>query len=346
MKIVSKVIDGEEVSQISLINNQGVQARFLTLGATWQAYLVPQNDGSYKNLVLGHEKASDYLANNICAGQSIGRVAGRIGKGQVTLSGKTYQLPQNNFSNCLHGGPEGFHRQNWDFDSRQTDDFLELTFSYRAKEEVDGFPADMTVQAVYRLANDNSLSVTYRAFQANHDTLFNPTCHAYFNLSKEATLTSHSLYLAADERLETDEHLIPTGRFLPVEDTAYDFRIASPLQKRIEHIGGLDDAFLVKSSLEDPIATLTDNDSGDQVSIFSERNAIVVYSFNYPEEGVVFERSKERFNLKHEGLALEAQTLPDAINHENFGDTFLLKNQDLSYTIRYQFNLPSLFPKK
>lgn len=50
-----EIVDEMEVFQIQLINENGIRAHFLTLGATWQAYLVPQTDGSYKNIVLGHK---------------------------------------------------------------------------------------------------------------------------------------------------------------------------------------------------------------------------------------------------------------------------------------------------
>nr|WP_269207073.1 hypothetical protein [Streptococcus equi] len=41
----------------------------MTLGATLQAFLVP-NEKQPKNIILGHDRPSDYLKNPLCAGQN------------------------------------------------------------------------------------------------------------------------------------------------------------------------------------------------------------------------------------------------------------------------------------
>lgn len=330
---VIEVIDGKEVTQIRLTNDKGTTASFLTLGATWQEFLVVQSDATKKNVVLGHDRPSDYLKNGICAGQSVGRVAGRIKLGQVTLDNQFYQLPQNNNGNCLHGGNRGFHRQHWNYELTENG----VVFSYQATETEDGFPGDMLVRVHYQLDHDNRLRVTYTGSEASCKTLFNPTNHVYFNLSTRDDLSSHTLFIASDQRVETDEQLIPSGRLLDVTDTDYDFRSEKSLQEAIEKTGGLDDAFVLSGKSEQPVAQLTDHISGNRVSIYSDRNGLVVYSFNFPEDGVVFSRSKHRQNLRHEGVALEVQTLPDAIHHSTFGNIVLEPHQTVSYDIIYEF---------
>ena len=61
-------------------NNNGVVISTLTTGATLKEFLVPTETGALKNIVLGFSDFEDYYKNNLCACQSIGRVAGRIGK--------------------------------------------------------------------------------------------------------------------------------------------------------------------------------------------------------------------------------------------------------------------------
>ena len=56
---------------------------------------MPDDKGGQKNLIIGFDKPSDYLKNPLCAGQSIGRVAGRINQGKFNLDGKEIQLQQN-----------------------------------------------------------------------------------------------------------------------------------------------------------------------------------------------------------------------------------------------------------
>lgn len=333
---VIETIDGQEITQITLTNAQGTTAEFLTLGATWQSFYYPQADGRLKNLVLGHDVPSEYLKNGICAGQTVGRVAGRIKAGQATIGEVTYQLPVNNNGNTLHGGPAGLHRQNWDY--KLLEDQNGVRFSYRATEAVDGFPGDVTITATYLLDNHDRLTVTYQGSDATQDTLFNPTNHVYFNLGEQENLARHTLFIAASDRLETDDDLIPTGKRLSVTETPYDFRKSTSVIEAISLTGGLDDAFEVTVPATNPVAILTDQVSGDQVTLYSERNGLVVYSFNFPEDGVVFSRSGGRENKQHEGLALEAQTLPDAINHADFGDIVLKAGETVSYTITYAFD--------
>lgn len=341
MKIETRlveVIDQEDIWQIKLFNDKGICASFLSLGATWQEFLVPQADGGLKNLVLGHDQPSAYLDNGICAGQTVGRVAGRIKAGQFTLNGSNHQLPTNNNGNTLHGGPQGLHRQNWAHELLEKEDRVGVRFTYRAKEAVDGFPGDVTISALYELDNHNRLTLTYEGADATADTLFNPANHVYFNLGQQDNLARHTLFLAANHRLETDEDLIPTGQRLEVTGTAYDFRRATSVVEAIALTGGLDDAFELAVSASHPAAILTDQVSGDQMTIYTDRNALVVYSFNWPEEGVVFSRSQGRENRQHEGLALEAQTLPDAINHSDFGNIVLKQGQNKTYKMVYEYD--------
>lgn len=337
---VVEVIGHEEITQIKLINDAGVEVDILTLGATWQSLLVPQLDGAMKNIVLGHERPSDYNINGICAGQSIGRVAGRINHGEIEINNQVYQLDKNNNGHCLHGGLKGAHRQNWHYQTFNHGNEVGVTLSYRAKQSEDKFPGDVTISVTYLWDNRQCLTVQYQANDSTQTTLFNPTNHVYFNLGDSEDLSHHSLWIDADYYLQTTDELIPTGQMLAVDDTPYDFRQAKNVMKAIKATGGIDNAFVVDSN--SAIAKLVDEQSGDAVEIYSQRNGLVVYSFNFPEDNVYFSRSQGRMNVIHEGLALEAQILPDAINHNHFGDITVQPQQSVTHTIQYQFDFKSL----
>ncbi|MGT2866857.1 aldose epimerase family protein [Streptococcus fryi] len=344
MKIFKTILDdlnGEVITQIRLINNHGIEASFITLGATWQSFLVPRAEGGHKNLVLGFDQPEDYQNTGFCAGQSVGRVAGRIGKGHAEVNGKVYQLPINNNANCLHGGPNGLHTKNWSFETFEEQSVVGVRFTYRAKAEDDQFPGDMTVSATYTLDDENQLTVTYKGYDVTEHTLFNPTNHVYFNLGDSQDLKNHHFQVPANHILEVDDELIPSGVLLDVTDTAYDFRQGKNLSLAIEQTGGIDDTFIVAPSLETPIAILTEEVSGDSVSIYSDRNALVVYTLNFPEEGAKFAKDGGAENQKHQGVALEAQFPPNAINHPHLADIVLQKGEERSYTIRYHYQSQS-----
>ena len=103
-------------------------------------------------------------------------------------------------------------------------------------------------------------------------------------------------------------------------------------------MGGLDDAFLVNASLDKSCGELKDKESGDFIRLFSNRNAWVVYSMGGISEGIYPARDKGKMAKAFEGLALEAQMLPDAINHDNFEDIVLQANEEKSYTIAFGYH--------
>ena len=79
------------------------------LKATADTY-VPDKNGQLRDVVLGFEKLDDYLPKNHRSdfGAIIGRYANRLCNGQITIDGRTYQLPQNDGQHCLHGGHNGW----------------------------------------------------------------------------------------------------------------------------------------------------------------------------------------------------------------------------------------------
>ena len=97
----------------TLTNANGMEVCITNFGGRIVSILVPDNQGQMKDVVLGFDKVSDYFPHNNQTdfGAAIGRYANRINQGKITLDGKEYQLPQNNFGHCLHGGPTGWQYQ-------------------------------------------------------------------------------------------------------------------------------------------------------------------------------------------------------------------------------------------
>ena len=341
MKVTQEIIatiDGKNVEKYSITNDKDVQVGLLTLGATFQEFLVPDGKGGHKNIIIGFDDPAEYGMNTLCAGQSIGRVAGRIDHGQFKLDGKAMQVPQNEKGNTLHGGPKGFHKHIWQARVENDIDKATVVMTYNAKESVDGFPGDMLVTARFTLDNDNRFTITYTGKNGGQSTLFNPTNHVYFNLGERQDLAHHTFTLAADRYLETRDDLVPTGKFIEVDGSAYDFRDGRNLGDAIAATGGFDDAFLVNPSLDKPCGELKDEDSGDFINLYSDRDAWVVYSMVGISDGIYAARDKGQMTKEFEAVALEAQFLPDAINNEDFGDIVLPANAEKTYTIAFEYH--------
>lgn len=334
---VVQVIDGQEVTQIQLFNDRHVGASFLTLGATWQEFFLPDGRGASKNVLIGFDKPSTYVSDPLCAGQSIGRVAGRIDGGKFSLDGVDYQLPKNENGNCLHGGPQGFQKQIWDYRLEEGQEVVRVIMTYRAKESCDGFPGDMTVRVCFSLDNHNRLTIQYDGFDASQPTIFNPTNHVYFNLSHQQDLSTHELTLFSDSYLETRYDLVPTGKMIEVTDTVYDFRQAKNLNEAIIEAGGFDDVFLVEPSLATPQGVLKEKSSGDVIAFYSDRPAWVMYTMGGIPSTIYPSRDKGQSAKEFEAIALEAQCPPDAINHDNFGDIILRPNEIKSTRIVFEY---------
>lgn len=330
--------DGHNVTQITLVNDNGVEISCLTMGAIWQSFKVPSGAGK-KDLLLSFAEAKDYYANaqNIC--KSIGRVAGRIADGKCEVAGQKVELPTNENGNTLHGGDHGFSTYNWNYTTSRNKDSVSVIFQKKITEKMDGFPGNILATIIYTLNNNNKVTLTFSALAGEKDTLFNPTNHVYFNLSERKDLSSHELKIASDATLETNEKNIPTGRIKDVTDTPLDFRNFRNLKAAADENDGFDDAFVLASDGKlTEIATLRDEESGRQVTISSDRNGLVMYNMPALDTTIKFTRDHGEEAIPGEGIALEAQTLPDAINQENFGDIVLPKYGKRSYKIEFAYS--------
>ncbi|TKX32944.1 aldose epimerase family protein [Campylobacter aviculae] len=343
MKILQEAFgdyNNEKVTRIRLINDNNVEISCLTMGAIWHQFLVPTKNGDHQNLLLSFDDINDYYSNpqNIC--KSIGRVAGRIKNASYDLNAKHYKLPQNDHGNTLHGGPHGFSTWNWDYSTSVDENGMSVTFQKKIDESMDGFFGEIQASIVYTLDNQNKVSIAYSATSGKEDTLFNPTCHVYFNLSNHRDLTTHELQINSDHILETDEHLIPTGKFITVDNTPYDFRHFKNVESVLKEVRGLDTAYVVNQSgyKTKAVAILRDKESKRQIIVYSDRNGLVVYTpENIEGQNISFSRDKGNLANKNEGIALEAQILPDAIHHENFGDIVLPSHSKQTYHISFAF---------
>ena len=323
---------GQEIQKFTVTNDHDVSISAITLGATWKAFNIPGKDGQPENVMLSMPSSEEYMKNQYFC-QAIGRTAGRITNGTFSIKGKKYHVDANEGTTTLHGGPHGFNTQIWDgsFDGDK------IVFTKHIDSSEDSFPGNIDVKITYSLSDDNEVTITYTA-KSDADTLFNPTQHAYFNLSNSQNVYGQSLQINADKYLELNKDKTPTGKMVPVDDTAYDFRDPQNIKLGIDDMKAevghtYDEVYVINDHKEaDPIATLTDPESGRSVAIKSNRDALVVFT---PDDldGFKFDRGA---GVPHMGIALEAQSLPDTPNHEDFGSVLLPKGEEKTYSISYK----------
>lgn len=316
-------VDGKKVSLYTLHNG------FLTMqvtnyGGRVVALWVPDRRGSYEDVVLGYDRIDKYVNNEgeRYLGAVVGRCANRISNGTFTLDSVTYQLPQNDGENTLHGGLIGADKMVWDVVS--TNDSVIKMHALFADGQ-DGFPGNLDVTMTYTLTHDNQFQVRYAA-TTDAPTLCNFSHHSFFNLKGEGngTILDHELQINSRYMTTVDEHLIPNGKFSGVKNTPFDFREKhfigdniSADDEQLRNAKGYDHNWIIdKSDVKAYTwnATLTEPKSGREMQVWSDQVGLQFYSGNF-FNGKGIGKCGKSFNFR-EGLALETQYFPDAINHE------------------------------
>ena len=191
----------------TLKNDSGMQVSITDYGGRIVSLLVPDRDGVLRDVVLGFDDLEDYYPerNETDFGASIGRYANRIKDGLVTIDGKQYQLPRNNFGHCLHGGTRGWQYQ---FYKAVEVSGNSLKLERISPDGDQNFPGNVKAYVTFTLTEGNALDIRYEA-TTDAPTVINMTNHAYFNLSGDPA--NHSIC--------DDELYINASSFTPVDDT-------------------------------------------------------------------------------------------------------------------------------
>ena len=205
-------INNKPVKLYTLKNANGMEVCITNFGGRVVSLCVPDKNGKPTDVVLGYDNIKQY-ADSVNSpsdyGSSVGRYANRINKGHLTVNGKDYQLPQNNFGHCLHGGPSGWMYQV--YDAKQPNDST-LILTIVSPDGDNNFPGKVTATTTYTVLSNNTLDITFDA-TTDKETVVNMTNHSYFNLngdpSKEGT--NMVLYVNADNFTPADNTYMTTG---------------------------------------------------------------------------------------------------------------------------------------
>jgi len=323
--VVSKTIfgeiDSEPVYLYKITNKNQTSISVISYAATWQNFEVVE-DGQKHSLIEHFDELEDYVNTPYQVGKTIGLVAGGIKDANFKIHDVDYQMEQNEGENFLHGGSHGLQYQN--FDSRIISD-KGVLFSHTVHGE-DGFPGTLKVNVVYTLNDDDEVSIIYGA-RTDENTLFNPTCHVYFDVGDE-NIRQQKLQINSKDFLDVDDGKVPTGELLATEGP-YDFKKPKKIGDGLDQLELLnkfeyDDTFVVKRKA----ATIQSDKRA--VDLYTDRNGLVIFTAN-PQD------AQKQDKHDYSSLAMEMQTLPDAINHNGFGNTILGKNRKVVYTNHYKY---------
>lgn len=329
----------------TLKNSHGVEVRAMNYGGIIQSIRVPDRDGKFADVVLGHDTAEGYIPNPPYIGAVVGRYANRIANGTFTLNGKTYTLPKNDGPNTLHGGTtRTFDKVMWE--SQPLKDKNGVLFEYLSKDGEEGFPGNLKVRVTYVLTDSNELVIDYEA-TTDKATPINVSQHSYFNLKGEGNgdILDHEIIINADRFTPVDKNLIPTGELRPLKGTPFDFtkstRIGSRIDDNYEQLTlghGYDHNFVInrKGAGMTLAARVYEPTTGRVLEVSTTQPAVQFYTGNFLD-GSVTGKSGHVYKRRN-GLCLETQHYPDSPNHPDFPNTILKPGEKFHQTTAFKFS--------
>lgn len=323
--------DGGVTALYTLTNKSGMEVCVTNFGGRIVSIMVPDKNGEYKDVVLGFDKIQDYFPENNQTdfGATIGRYANRIAQGKITVDGVEYQLPQNNYGHCLHGGPNG-----WQYKVAEVveADGSHLKVKFDSPDGDANFPGHVTAFVTFTLTEDNAIDIKYEA-TTDKTTVINMTNHSYFNLAGDPAnhcVEDDELYINASNFTPVDDTFMTTGEIAPVEGTPMDFRTAKLVGKDINadydqlHNGkGYDHNWVLDTNGDDTVlaAELYCPETGIVLKQYTNEPGVQIYAGNFLD-GTVTGKKGIVYNFRH-AICLETQKYPDTPNKPEWPSALL-----------------------
>ena len=325
-----KMIDNTKpVKLYTLKNKNGMEVCITNFGARIVSIMTPDKNGKMTDVVLGFDNIDDYINVPSDFGATIGRYANRIGDGKITIDGKEIQLPQNNGSHCLHGGPTGWQYQV--FKTNQLD-AQTIKLTVESPDGDNNFPGNVVASVTYTLTEDNDIDIKYDA-TTDQKTVINMTNHSYFNLSGNPSVSGmdHILYLAGDSITPIDSTFMTNGEMMAVAGTPFDFNTPKAISQDVTNFEneqikfgkGFDHNWVLntKGDIRQVAAKLTSPATGITLEVYTDEPGIQLYTGNFLDgtvkgkNGIVYPQRAS--------ICLETQHYPDSPNKAHWPSVIL-----------------------
>ena len=339
-------VEGKQVSLYTLKGGD-LTMQVTNFGARVVALWTPDKTGAMEDIVLGYNNIDNYVNNpgERFLGAVVGPYANRIANGTYTIGDETYNFPQNNNGQTLHGGLKGLDMVVWDVDS-VTENTLVL--SYLRPDGQDGMPGNLKIVMTYTLTPDNEFRVDYLA-QTDKATHVNISHHSFFNLKGEGngTINDHVLYINASKTTPVDAVLIPTGEIADVTGTPFDFRQPKAIGQdvavendQLTNGAGYDHNWVLDRATANEIelaASVYEPASGRFMEVLTDQPALQFYGGNF-FDGTTNGKYGRPLAYR-ESIALETQKYPDTPNHPDFPSTLLNPGENYTHVCIYRFSV-------
>ena len=339
------VVDGKEVKLYTLKAGD-LTMQVTNFGGRVVSLWTPDKDGKYEDVVLGYNNIDKYINNpgERFLGAVVGPYANRIADGSYTIGDQTYNFPQNNNGQTLHGGLKGLDMVVWDVFAA---DDTTLVLTYTHPDGQDGMPGNLEIFMTYTLTSSNEFKVEYLA-QTDKPTHVNLSHHSFFNLKGEGngTINDHILYINGSWTTPVNEVLIPSGEVADVTGTPFDFRKPKAIETdlyiddaQLNNGAGYDHNWVLDRQTPDQLelaASVLEPSSGRYMEVWTDQPALQFYGGNF-FDGSTTGKYGKTLNYR-ESIALETQKYPDTPNHPNFPSTLLNPGEEYEHVCVYRFS--------
>lgn len=340
------VVDGKNVALYTLKAGD-LTMQVTNFGGRVVSLWTPDRNGSYEDIVLGYNNIENYVNNpgERFLGAVVGPYANRIAGGTYTIGEETYNFPQNNNGQTLHGGLKGLDMIVWDVDS-VTENAIVL--SVVCPDGHDGMPGNRKIVMTYTLTPDNEFKVDYVAV-TDKATHVNISHHSFFNLKGEGngTINDHVLYINASKTTPVDAVLIPTGEIVDVAGTPFDFREPKAIgqdvnveNEQLKNGAGYDHNWILDRKTASDMelaASVWEPASGRYMEVWTDQPALQFYGGNF-FDGTTTGKYGKTLNYR-ESIALETQKYPDTPHHAHFPSTLLKPGEKYTHACVYRFSV-------
>lgn len=328
-----------------LENKAGAYIEVLDYGCRIRSICIPDKNNQLQDVCLGYSELSEYEKDVEYFGAAIGRCSNLIDNASFNLNQKVYHLDANNGTNHLHGGANGFSFLHWNCVQQDN----KLIFKRFIPDLSDGYPGNLQMQITYEWTENNCLNIRYEGI-CDADTILNVTNHTYFNLNgniiatpPENTVLNHELFIQSQSIVEINKSLLPTGKFLPVDKTPFDFRRFKTIGQDIEnnhhqiiHGEGYDHCFVLDGHGFRKVAILQSPESGIRMTCYTDQPGIQIYTAN----GLTPCRGKYSETLfPRSGICLETQHFANTVHIPNFPSVVLPAEKPFISQTTYRFDI-------
>ncbi len=342
--------DGDSTALYVLTNSNGMEACITNFGGRIVSLMVPDRNGEMRDVVLGFDSIQAYFPENNQSdfGAAIGRYANRINQGRFVLDADTFQLPQNNYGHCLHGGTN-MGTKGWQYRMYTANQLNDSTLELRivSPDGDNGFPGQVTATVTYTLTADNAIDIAYEA-TTDRKTIINLTNHSYFNLSGDANqpITDNILWVNADNYTPVDSTFMTYGTIDPVAGTPMDFTTPKAIGQdinsdfiQIQNGKGYDHNWVLNTNgdITQPALRVIAPTSGIVMEVFTNEPGVQIYAGNFLD-GTVVGKGGIAY-AQRTAVCFETQHYPDSPNKPQWPTTVLNPGETYTSHCIYRFSV-------